>query len=310
MKKFSTILLLAMVSTVVFAAKPVGSLSRDTILGVPCRVYLPSSYEKRVADKGGAYPCLYLQHGMFGCEDDWANHDLIPIMDSLLKEEVVEEMVIIMPDNFLGSIPPAERARLMAAPAVRPDGTPYDTQDGPAHWKKLTREQERTYEQSGYWEEHFDDFIDEVERRYHVSPRCKNRAVAGLSMGGFHSFHLNHYWAGVFDYVGLFSPVILPTSYEGFSENQANGFLEQIAYPSPAYANWMDEMRGQATLPPAFWIGMGREDFLYGQLQELRHWLDRNGYEYTYFESTGGHSWTNWKEYLQRFLKVCFMREY
>jgi len=311
MKRLFSFIFACALGMTLFAAHPVGTLSRDTILGVPCRVYLPSSYAAHVAEGKGIYPCLYLQHGMFGCEDDWANHDLIPIMDSLLKEEVVEEMVIIMPDNFLGSIPPAERKKLMESPNVTPDGKPFEVVDGQCHWRKLTREQERAYEQSGYWEEHFADFIDAVEQKYFVSPRCKNRAVAGLSMGGFHTFHLNHYWAGVFDYVGLFSPVILPlNSYANLHDESINGFTEQLPYKSPAYAHWMDEMRGQATLPPAFWVGMGREDFLYGQLQEFRHWLDANGYEYTYFESTGGHTWTNWKEYLQRFLKVCFMREY
>ena len=311
MKRLSLFAFAILLAATSFAAFPVGTLHRDTILGVPCRVYLPSTYKEHVASGKGIYPCLYLHHGMFGCEDDWANHNLIAIMDSLLKEEVVHEMVIIMPDNFLGSIPPAERAKLMKAPAVKPDGQPYDTSDGPHHWRKLTSEQERAYEQSGYWEEHFADFIDEVEHRYFVSPRCKNRAVAGLSMGGFHSFHLNHYWAGVFDYVGLFSPVILPLkSYSNLHDDSVSGFDVQLPYTSPAYANWMDEMRGQATLPPAFWIGMGRSDFLYAQLQDFRHWLDANGYEYTYFESTGGHTWANWQEYLQRFLKVCFMREY
>jgi len=308
MKKIFASLIFLLFVVGLQAAKPVGTLHRDTILGVPCRVYLPSSYQEHVAKGTGFYPCLYLQHGMFGCEDDWANHRLIPIMDSLLKEEVVVEMVIIMPDNFLGSIPPAERQKLMEQPALTPDGKPFDTSVG--HWPKLTRDQERAYEMSGYWEEHFDEFIDAVEKKYHVSPRCKNRAVAGLSMGGFHSFHLNHYWAGVFDYVGLFSPVILPQTYQGLYDKEVDGFVQQLDYASPAYRNWMDEMRGQASLPPAFWIGMGREDFLYGQLQQLRHWLDSNNYEYTYFESPGGHTWTNWQEYLQRFLKVCFLREY
>ena len=183
MNRFPLILILCslLFAPSLFAAHPVGTLHRDTILGVPCRVYLPSSYEEHVKNNLAVFPCLYLQHGMFGCEDDWANHDLIPIMDSLLKEEVIVEMVIIMPDNFLGSIPPAERKRLMDAPNLTPDGEPFVVKDGQCHWRKLTREQERAYEQSGYWEEHFADFIDAVEQKYYLSPRSKNRAVAGLS---------------------------------------------------------------------------------------------------------------------------------
>ena len=125
MKRLSSILFACALATTLFAAHPVGTLTRDTILGVPCRVYLPSSYAQHVKAGSAVFPCLYLQHGMYGCEDDWANHNLIPIMDSLLKEEVIVEMVIIMPDNFLGSIPPAERKKLMEAPNVTPDGNPF-----------------------------------------------------------------------------------------------------------------------------------------------------------------------------------------
>jgi len=309
MKRSLTLTLVFFTATLLFAAVPVGTLHRDTIMDVPCVVYLPSSYNRHVEAEKGPFPCLYLHHGMFGSENDWANHGLITQMDSLLKEEVVVEMVIVMPDNFLGSIPVEERKAFMASPAVRPDGTPFDLSEG--HWRRLTADREREYEQSGYWEEHFADFIAEVEKKYFVRPNSKNRAVAGLSMGGFHSFHVNHYLAGAFDYVGLFSPVILPRpGFQALGDASLDGFEQQLPYTSPAYADWMDEMRGQASLPPAYWIGMGRTDRLYGQLQQLRHWLDANGYEYTYYESTGGHTWTNWKDYLQRFLKVCFLREY
>lgn len=310
-KQLLTIVFFCLSVSLFGAAKKVGTLVRDTINDVPCVVYLPSSYATRVAEQGSPYPCLYLQHGMFGSENDWANHGLIAIMDSLLKEEVVVEMVIVMPDNFLGSIPTAKRLEFMNSPAVKPNGQPFDLTDGVGHWRRLTAEQERAYEQSGYWEEHFDAFIDAVERKYYLSPRSKNRAIAGLSMGGFHSLHVNQFLTGAFDYVGLFSPVVLPRpAYKALYDAHVEGFDAQLTYSSEVYSHWMDNLRSQAALPPALWIGMGRKDSLYGQLQQFRKWLEANDYEYTYFESPGGHSWTNWTDYLQRFLKVCFLREY
>ena len=43
---------------------PVGTIERDTILGVPCCVYLPYDYSKRAERKQEVFPVLYLQHGM------------------------------------------------------------------------------------------------------------------------------------------------------------------------------------------------------------------------------------------------------
>ena len=65
-------------------------------------------------------------------------------------------------------------------------------------------------------------------------------------------------------------------------------------------------MRHMASAPPMYWIGMGCDDFLYAQMQDYRLWLDTNHFEYTYYESTGGHTWQNWQNYLCRFLKKIF----
>lgn len=305
--------------------QPVGTTVRDTILDVPCVVYLPHNYVERIdrnARRG--FPVLYLQHGMFGCEDDWTTSGrLVFLMDSLLREEMVEEMIIVMPDNFLGSVPLEERKALMAAPNVDPSGKPFRTDRGARHWKKLTRDQEQAYEMSGYWEEHFPEFMTAVERKYFIDTRSKHRAIAGLSMGGFHSMHVAHYLMGTFDYVGLFSPVILPretTDLVGkkpavknaknapVSPYKTVGFDEQLSYSSPAYAHWMEDLRYDGQIPPLYWIAIGRDDFLYEQLQDYRKWLDTNSFEYVYYESDGGHEWKNWQEYLCRFLKCCFTR--
>ena len=264
----------------------VGTIERDTLLGVPCRVYLPESYEKA---KDVRYPVLYLQHGMYGSEDDWTEQGhLLHWMDSLLQERAVKEMVIIMPDNFLGSVPPAEREVLMSAPEITPEGEPIDTSKGSAHWRKLTAEQERGYEMSGYWESHFAEFMSEAETKYRISNFPSERALAGLSMGGFHSMHVSHYLHGKFGYIGLFSPAIRPTvSHE-------------------VYDNWEDEVRAAMSSEPLYWIGIGNEDFLYEYVKEYRRWLEENHLEYTYYESAGGHTWPNWEDYLCRYLKKLF----
>jgi len=260
-----------------------GTIKRDTILGVPCNIYLPYSYSKQ--QQSECFPVLYLQHGMFGSEDDWVTQgNLLAIMDSLLKEKKVAEIVVVMPDNFLGSIPPEERRILMEAPNLTPEGDTIDISNGTAHWRKLTYEQEKSYEMSGFWESHFPEFMAEVEQRYNVSRNPGHRAIAGLSMGGFHTMHISHFLHGQFAYIGLFSAYL------------ACPLVGEV------YVNWQEEVRALMTTSPVYWIGMGREDFLYAQLQEYRNWLDENHMEYTYYESAGEHTWINWRDYISRFL--------
>lgn len=294
----------------------VGTIVRDTLLGVPCRVYLPYQYKQRVEDDKTVFPVLYLHHGMYGSEDDWAEQGrLLNWMGVLLLANQVKEMVVVMPDNFLGSMQPDDRYELMEAKNVTPAGEPFSVEKGSAHWRKLTQEQEQGYEMSGFWEEHFKEFMEEAERRYSISRNPAKRAIAGLSMGGFHTMHIAHYLNGQFAYVGLFSAVIIPrTGNEQVadiddSQFHTTGFDLQLEFGSPVYDNWMADMRRMAATPPMYWIGMGRDDFLYAQMQDYRLWLDMNNFEYTYYESTGGHTWTNWQLYLCRFLKKIFWDE-
>ena len=299
-----------------WAANQVGTIERDTLLGVPCRVYLPHNYAERVQTNKTVFPVLYLLHGMFGSEDDWTvQGDLLRWMNMLLVVDQVKEMVVIMPDNFLGSMPQADRLSLMTAPDVTPSGEPFNTDKGSAHWRKLTREKEQGYEMSGYWEEHFREFMAETESRYHVSSNPGQRAIAGLSMGGFHTMHIAHYLHGQFAYVGLFSPVIIPRrgneemSPDDDSPFHTMGFDYQLDYRSPAYDNWMAEMRSMVPAPPMYWIAIGYDDFLYEQMQDFRLWLNMNHFEHSYYESKGGHTWANWQDYLCRFLKKIFWED-
>lgn len=231
-----------------------GTVVRDTINSVPCCVYLPYDYAQRAAQE--VFPVLYLQHGMYGNEDDWtAQGRLVEIMDSLLQAGEVKEMVVIMPDN---------------CPA------------------KPTSEEERANAMNGEWISHFADFMAEAEAEYRISNEPSKRAIAGLSMGGFHTMHVSHHLRGQFAYVGLFSAAILPTE------------------PNPVYTDWENEVREQMETIRLYWIGIGREDFLYDFNVEYRRWLEANHLEYTYYESAGGHTWDNWQDYICRFLPKLY----
>lgn len=223
-------------------ALQVGTIHRDTLCGVPCCVYVPYNYAERTSGKAEVFPVLYLQHGMWGNENDWHEKgNLLGIMDSLLQAGEVKEMVVIMPDNC----------------PSRP-----------------TTEEEKANATNGQWENNFGRFMAEAESRYSISCCPGERAIAGLSMGGYHTMQVSHVLDGQFAYVGMFSAATF--------EHHA------------------------PTAPRLFWIAIGNEDFLYEPFRAYRQWLDNNHIEYTYYESTGGHTWPNWQDYLGRFLPKCF----
>ena len=238
--------LLMVISVCVGAYAHAGSTKRDTINGVPCVVYLPMKGERLMVNgerfNGERYPVLYLQHGMYGNEDDWtAKGRLVPIMDSLLHLGQVPEMVVIMPDNC----------------PSRP-----------------TAEEEKENATTGEWERNFAAFMAEAERRYPISNRPAERAIAGLSMGGYHTMRVASVLDGQFAYVGMFS---------------AATFVHEAP-----------------TAPTLFWLGIGKDDFLFDSFTEYRQWLNDQHIEYTYYESTSGHEWPNWQDYIVRFLKKIF----
>lgn len=234
---------------------PAGMVIRDTLQGTPCCVYLPYRYATRITEEKTLFPVLYLHHGMYGNEDDWTTQGrLVEIMDSLLALHQVKEMVVIMPDNC-----------------------PH----------RDSWQEEHDNATTGSWERNFPAFMAEAEQKYQISSEPAERAIAGLSMGGFHSYHVSHHLAGQFRYVGLFSP-----------------YLANL--DAPEYADWENEVRTQFASRPLYWIGIGNEDFLYEGVQEYRKWLDENHLSYTYYESTGGHVWPNWQDYITRFLPLLF----
>ena len=214
-----------------------GTFVVDTINGVPCTVYLPHQYAHRAGKE--VFPVLYLQHGMFGNETDWKEKgNLLHWMDTLLRSGEIIEMVVVMPDNC-PSFP--------------------------------TYEEEKTNATSGRWEKHFSEFMAEAEQKYSISNLPSKRAIAGLSMGGYHTMRVSSLLDGQFEYVGMFSPAT---------------FTHQA--PSS---------------PKVFMLAIGKDDFLYGSFLTYRRWLDSNHIEYTYYESAGAHDWSNWQDYICRFLK-------
>jgi enterochelin esterase family protein len=54
------------------------------------------------------------------------------------------------------------------------------------------------------------------------------------------------------------------------------------------------------------YYAMGRDDFLYNTVAPTRAMFERQGIRHVYNETGGGHTWINWRRYLNDFLPRLF----
>ncbi len=230
-------------------------------------IYTPAGYET----SGKRYPVFYLLHGMGGDENAWSELGrATQILDNLIAQGKAEPMIVAMTNG---------NAALEAAPGESSLG-----------WEKQpTFQLPKTME--GSFEMHFPEVVKFVDKHYRTKANKKNRAIAGLSMGGFHSLHISKQYPDMFNYVGLFSAAIMP------SKNAT----------SPVYEDMEGKLATQfAKKPVLYWIAIGKTDFLYKANVEYRKLLDEKGYPYEYFENEDGHIWRNWRIYLSEFAPKLF----
>lgn len=231
-------------------------------------VYTPAGYE----NSGKRYPVFYLLHGMGGDENAWSELGrTAQIMDNLIAQGKAEPMIVVMTNgNAALEAAPGESSLGFAAPSMQ-----------------LPKTMEGTFET------YFPEVVKFIDKNYRTKSNKKNRAIAGLSMGGFHSMHISKQYPDMFDYVGLFSAAIMPSG----------------EVTSPIYQDIEGKLAVQFAKKPAlYWIAIGDKDFLYQANSDYRKLLDSKGYPYKYYETGEGHIWKNWRIYLTEFAPQLFKK--
>ena len=199
---------------------------------------------------------LYLLHGIGGDEKEWLTHGQPQvILDNMYADGKIEPMIVVMPNgNVIQDGAPGEGSKNM----YKPQFMIPKTMDG-------------TYEGA------FSDIIKFVESNYRVKADKANRAIAGLSMGGYHTLHISRYHPNTFDYMGLFSAAIMPREdatgkvYSNFDETLKAQMDKSIDFGSNVLIDWV-----------VFWI-VGFQIKTYpklceiGKLQGLMKPLDGQG---------------------------------
>ncbi|WP_194776269.1 esterase [Pararhodonellum marinum] len=229
-------------------------------------IYTPPGYET----SSKKYPVLYLLHGAGGDEEAWISLGrTAQIMDILIHQGKAKPMIVVMPNgNVIQDAAPGEGSLNFYKPVFMAP----KTMDGTS-------------------EANFMDIIKFVESNYRVHADKSNRAIAGLSMGGFHTMHISRYYPDTFDYMGLFSAAIMPR------EDATNKVYTDID------GTLKTQMDNGYKL---YWIAIGKTDFLFEANKEYRAKLDSMKMPYEYVESEGGHIWRNWRVYLTQFVPMLF----
>ncbi|CCY92662.1 esterase [Bacteroides sp. CAG:1076] len=230
-------------------------------------VYTPAGYE----DGNKQYPVLYLLHGAGGDENAWSELGrAVQILDNLIAQGKAEPMIVVMPNgNGAQEAVPGEYPNSMYKPSFSNPKT-----------------------MEGSFEKAFPDIMSYVESHYRTINDKAHRAIAGLSMGGFHSLYISANYPDLFGYVGLFSAAI---------NRQAKGENTYI------YENLEEKLAKQfSDAPKLYFIGIGNGDFLFQDNVKYRELLDSHGYKYEYMETDGGHEWRNWRKYLNHLLPELF----
>lgn len=135
------------------------------------------------------------------------------------------------------------------------------------------------------------DVVPYVEQNYRTLPGREQRAIAGLSMGGQQTLNIGLTNLDKFSHLGVFSS-------GWFGQDGAATFARNnAAVLSDPKIN--DRIR-------LFWLATGKDDFVLPSTKAALALLDEHKIRHSYKETEGGHTWPNWRAYLNEFAPLLF----
>jgi enterochelin esterase family protein len=243
-------------------------------------VYTPPGYEKN----NEKYPVFYLLHGAGDSDDSWTSVGRAGfILDNLIAAKKAKPMIVVMPAGH--------------------------TRRGPAAGGAIGRTAT---------DEFVKDFVGDVmpyvEKNYRVRTDRNSTAIAGLSMGGNHTLHVGIPHLDRFAYIGVYSSGLIGAfpGLGGGRRGAAPPAAPAAAPPQPAASDW--EQQHASTLDDVnlkkglklIWFATGKDDFLLTTTNATVELLKKHGFNPVMKETPGGHTWINWREYLNEFAPMLF----
>ena len=160
-----------------------------------------------------------------------------------------------------------------------------------------------------YWDFASSEMI-EISRNIfpNLSHKREDTFVAGISMGGFGAFKLALNCPEKFSYAGSLSGALdLQDLMSKFPDRKAEYSLlldeNMTIKKTQNDLEFVAEKINDLNLPkPKLYQYCGKNDFLYKQNLKFNHFMTQKGFDITYSEDDGTHSWDYWDKELERFL--------
>jgi enterochelin esterase family protein len=231
-------------------------------------VYTPPGYE----NGKGRFPIFYLLHGSGDCDDTWTTVGRAGfIMDNLIAAKKAKPMVVVMPAGHTSSSYTGPRA---------PGAPGSGVEDFVKDFEK--------------------DIMPYVEHHYRVRVDRQNRAIAGLSMGGRQTLAITIPNLDKFAYMGVFSSGAFRFGGRGSTVNAPtdSSFEEQnlATLDNPKLKKGLELV----------WFATGRDDRLLENSRATVEMLKKHKFDVVFKETSGAHSWINWRNYLNEYAPQLF----
>lgn len=146
-----------------------------------------------------------------------------------------------------------------------------------------------------------DELINEcipvIEKNYRVYTDAAHRAMAGLSMGGIQTLNLAVEHPELFSYIGVFSSGWFADASHSFMPMNTEKYYKKLEEKSDFYNKQFK----------VFWLSIGdKEDIAYNNCMAMLGRFDKIGIKYTFYNTSGGHTWPVWRESLWNFAQMIF----
>jgi enterochelin esterase-like enzyme len=242
-------------------------------------VYTPPGYE----NSSQKYPVFYLLHGAGDCDEAWSSVGRAGfILDNLIAAKKAKPMIVVMPAGHT--------VQGMSMGGGRGSSVPNFAQDD-------------------FVKEFSADIMPYAESHYRVLTTRKDRAIAGLSMGGIHTLSIAIPNLQKFAYLGVYSSGLIgvfPMTMPGRGgAAPATPQQDGVAAYEQAQKAMLDSAELKKGLK-LFWFATGKDDFLMDLTKKSVDLYKKHGFTVIFKESEGGHTWINWRDYLAEFAPMLF----
>ena len=136
--------------------------------------------------------------------------------------------------------------------------------------------------QNAYERSLAEEIVPFIEKNFRVIAKPESRAIAGLSMGGGNTYNCSNMYPEMFRYVAPFSSAII-------------GEMNKEALKKIKDAGCK-----------LYFVACGNTDFLFDTSNKLDAALTEIGFPHTYYVTEGGHTWANWRDYLNTLAPLLF----